>query len=149
MQFCCLMEISKENSMTKMKVLYMGDLHTECTHESGAKITTDAPKDNMGKGEAFSPTDLFAISLASCMVTLMGIHARKLGVDLKGMTAEVDKEMVVSPLRRIGKVIVRFRSTLSPNEQVREKLERAALDCPVHHSLHPDIKLEFDFVWGL
>lgn len=149
MQLCCLIEVSKENLMTKMKVEYKGDLHTECTHESGAKITTDAPKDNMGKGEAFSPTDLFAISLASCMVTLMGISAHKLGLDLKGMTAEVEKEMVAHPVRRVGKVIVRFRSSLSPNQQVREKLERAALECPVHQSIHPDIKLECDFVWGL
>ncbi len=135
--------------MTKMKVLYLGDLHTECTHESGAKIQTDAPKDNMGKGEAFSPTDLVAVSLGSCMVTLMAIQAGKLGVDLKGMTAEVEKEMALSGSRRIGRLIVRIRSAALPNPVAREKLEKAALDCPVHHSLHPEIKLEVDFVWGL
>ena len=135
--------------MTKMKVLYLGDLHTECTHESGAKIQTDAPKDNMGKGESFSPTDLFALSLGSCMVTLMAMQGKKLGVDLKGMTAEVEKEMAVSGSRRIGKIRVRIRSQELPNPLAREKLERAALDCPVHHSLHPDIKVEIDFVWGL
>lgn len=135
--------------MTQMKILYLGDLHTESTHESGAKIETDAPKDNMGKGEAFSPTDLFALSLGTCMVTLMGIASKKLGIELKGMTAEVEKEMSVAGPRRIGKVIVRIRSSHLPNPQAREKLEQAALECPVKHSLHPDIKVEVDFVWGL
>lgn len=135
--------------MTKMKVVYVGGLHTECTHESGAKIATDAPKDNMGKGEEFSPTDLFALSLASCMITLMGIVAPKLGVELKGTSAEVEKEMSTVGVRRIGKIIVRIRSALAPNPQAREKLEKAALECPVKHSLHPDIKVEVDFVWGL
>ncbi len=135
--------------MTKMKVLYLGDLQTECTHEAGDKIHTDPPKDNGGKGEHFSPTDLFAASLGTCMVTIMGIAARKAGVDLKGMTAEIEKEMASVPHRRVGKLIVRFRSSLTPNQQIREKLEKAALECPVHHSLHPDIKLEFDFVWGI
>ncbi len=135
--------------MTKMKLIYQGHLHTECTHESGTKIGTDAPKDNMGKGELFSPTDLFAASLATCMMTLMGIAASKLGVDLKGMSGEVEKEMAAAPVRRIGKIIVRIRSSLSPNGAVREKLEHAALNCPVKHSLHPDIKLEIDFIWGL
>lgn len=136
--------------MTKMKVVYQGDLHTECTHlESGMKIATDAPKDNMGRGETFSPTDLFAASLGTCMVTLMGIAARKLAVDLKGLTAEVEKEMSTAGARRIGKIIVRIRSSISPNQQIREKLEHAAITCPVHHSLHPDVKVEVDFVWGL
>lgn len=135
--------------MTKMKVLYTGNLHTECSHESGAKIQTDAPLDNGGKGEAFSPTDLFAVSLASCMLTIMGIAARKVGAELTGATAEVEKEMTSVPHRRIGKIIVRIRSVLSPNSQIREKLEKAAFECPVHHSLHPDIKVEVDFVWGL
>jgi putative redox protein len=135
--------------MTKMKIRYLGDLRTECSHESGAKIVTDAPKDNMGKGEAFSPTDLFAASLATCMVTLMGIAARKLAVDLKGMSAEVEKEMVATGSRRIGKIIVRIRCSLSPNQQVQEKLEKAAIGCPVALSLHPDVKVEADFVWGL
>lgn len=135
--------------MTKMKVKYLGDLHTECTHESGAKIETDAPKDNMGRGEAFSPTDLFALSLGSCMITLMAIHSRKLGLDLLGMTAEVEKEMDASEKRRIGKLIVRIRSSALPNSFEREKLEKAAIDCPVHMSLHPDVKVEIDFVWGV
>ncbi len=132
-----------------MKALYLGDLHTECTHDSGAKIETDAPKDNMGKGEAFSPTDLFAVSLGSCMLTMMGIMAKKLGVDLKGTKAEVDKEMVSAPYRKIGKIVVRIQSPVLPNPSAREKLEREAIECPVHQSLHPDVKVEVDFVWGL
>lgn len=132
-----------------MEIIYQGDLRTECTHESGVKIHTGAPKDNGGKGDCFSPTDLLAVSLASCMLTLMGIAARKLGEDLKGATAHVEKEMTLIPHRRIGKLIVRIRSSLSPNAQVREKLEKAAIECPVHYSLHPDVKVEYDFVWGL
>lgn len=135
--------------MTKMKVLYLGDLHTECTHECGAKIETAAPIDHMGKGDAFSPTDLFALSLGSCMVTVMAIHSRKFGVELKGMSAEVEKEMQTVGVRRIGKLIVRIRCPILPEAGVREKLEKTALECPVHLSIHPEIKVEVDFVWGI
>lgn len=134
--------------MTKIKVIYKGDLRTEAFHESGSIVETDAPKDNQGKGERFSPTDLFALSLASCMLTLMGIGARKLAIDLKGATAEVEKEMASSP-RKIGKLVVRIRSSQNPPAEARAKLEEMALTCPVHASLHPSIKLEIDFVWGL
>lgn len=136
--------------MTKIRVQYLGDLRTECTHlESGAKILTDAPKDNEGKGAMFSPTDLLAASLASCMLTLMGIVARKNGFDLSEASAEVEKQMVTAPKRRIGKMIVRIRCPHLPPPQIREKLEQAALQCPVHTSLHPDVSQEIDFVWGL
>jgi putative redox protein len=136
--------------MTKMKVQYLGDLRTECTHlESSTKILTDAPKDNEGKGMAFSPTDLLAVSVASCMITLMGIAAKKVGFDLAETTAEVEKEMVTAPVRRVGKLIIRIRCPHLPSPQIREKLEQAALHCPVHASLHPDVKQEIDFVWGL
>lgn len=134
--------------MGQMKVRYLGDLRTECTHLSGAKVITDAPKDNQGKGEAFSPTDLLAVSVASCMITLMGIAGRSLGVDLEGTTAEVEKEMAGGP-RRVAKLIVRIRSPHLPHATAKEKLEKAALECPVKQSLHPDIRLEVDFVWGL
>ena len=138
------------SAMTNMKVRYLGDLRTECTHlESGVKILTDAPKDNEGKGMAFSPTDLLAVSVASCMITLMGIAAKKVGFDLSDTTAEVEKEMALTPKRRIGKVIVRIRCPRLPQPQIREKLEQAALQCPVHASLHEDVKQEIDFVWGL
>ena len=133
-----------------MKVQYLGDLRTECTHlESGVKILTDAPKDNEGKGMAFSPTDLLAVSVASCMITIMGIAAKKVGFDFSEATAEVEKEMVSAPKRRVGKLIIRIRCPHLPSPQIREKLEQAAIQCPVHASLHPDIKQEIDFVWGL
>ncbi len=133
--------------MTKMKATYCGDLRVHCSHESGAVLETDAPKDNHGKGENFSPTDLIPIALASCMLTLMGIAARKLGVDLPEATIDVDKEMAGSP-RRIGRIALRFRSSLAPNPEVRAKLEQAAISCPVHYSLHPDIVFDIDFSWG-
>ena len=97
----------------------------------------------------FSPTDLLAASLGSCMLTLMGLTAKKIGVELDGTTAEIEKEMVSAPQRRIGRLIVRIRSSQSPTDAVRLKLEKAALDCPVFLSLHPEIKKEIDFVWGL
>ncbi|MDE3045684.1 MAG: OsmC family protein [Verrucomicrobiota bacterium] len=135
--------------MTKTIFTYQGELRTVCRHESGVELVTDAPKDNQGKGESFSPTDLVAVALASCMLTLMGIAARKLGIDLKGMTAEAEKEMAAHPSRRIGKLVVRIRCPLALSPEQRAKLEQAALTCPVHASLHPDIKQEIDFVWGL
>lgn len=135
--------------MVKMKFVYKGDLRVECFHESGAKVENDAPKDIGGKGEFFAPTDQIASGLAACMLMSMAMAAHKVGVDLKGITAEAEKEMTSVPHRRIGKITVRIRSGLSPNQQVREKLEKAALHCPVHQSLHPDVKIEVDFVWGL
>lgn len=135
--------------MVKMKSRYLSDFQTECVHESGAVIMTDAPKDIGGEGKNFSPTDLFAVGLASCMITTMVMAAKKLGVDLAGATIEVDKEMSTSAPRRIAKLIVRFRCSKEPGTTIREKLEQAARDCPVHHSLHPDTRIEADFVWGL
>lgn len=134
--------------MTKIKIDYAGNLRTKCLHESGAQIETDAPLDNFGKGEAFSPTDLFAASLGSCMLTLMGIAARKLKVDLGKMSADVEKTMTTSGVRKIGKIIVRIRSSTLPQKHDLEKLERAAIDCPVHLSLHPEVAVEIDFLWG-
>jgi putative redox protein len=135
--------------MVKMKIAYLGDLRTECTHESGKVLITDAPKDNHGKGEAFSPTDLVAVSLGSCMMTLMGIYAKKFSVDLKGASMEVEKEMASAPQRRIARLVVRFRFSEYVAPEIQKKLEEAALNCPVHHSLHPEIKQEIDFVWGV
>ena len=135
--------------MTKIKIQYLNDLLTECTHESGAVIQTDAPKDSGGKGMVFSPTDLLAASLVSCMVTLMALQAKKLGFSIEGTTAEVEKEMIAAPRRLVGKLIVRIRCPHSPSPQIQEKLERAALECPVHKSLHPDVRQEVDFVWGI
>jgi putative redox protein len=132
-----------------MKAVYKGDLRTEARHESGAVVETDAPKDNQGKGECFSPTDLFALSLATCMLTLMGIGAKKLGIDLKGATAEVEKEMSNTPTRRIGKLAVQIRCPQKVSAEAQAKLEQMASTCPVHASLHPDMLVEYHFVWGL
>ncbi len=133
--------------MGKIRVDHRG-LRTLCTHENGAAIETDAPKENGGAGHDFSPTDLLAASLGACILTVMEIAARKIGVDFQGAVIDVEKEMALSP-RRIGKLIVRFRSPHAVSEMQRKELEKAALHCPVHGSLHPEIKLEIDFAWGL
>ena len=132
--------------MVKIDIVYEGDLHCRLTHEpSGDEIQTDAPVDNMGKGEAFSPTDLMAGSLGSCMMTIMGIAAKRQGIELKGTTIEVLKEMVASPERRIGKITVTFRMCKGIPKDKREILERAAHACPVHKSLHPDVQTPITF----
>lgn len=132
-----------------MKLLYKENFSTECTHESGAELVTELPKDLGGSGKAFSPTDLLAVSLASCMLTLMGITAKKMGFNLEGTTAVVEKIMVSDPKRRIGKLVVRIRCPHAASSTVREKLEEAALNCPVHVSLHHNVKKEVDFLWGI
>jgi uncharacterized OsmC-like protein len=134
--------------MSSIKIAYLGDLRTECVHESGAQILTDAPKDNHGKGEQFSPTDLFAVSLGTCMLTIMGIAAHTRGVDLAGTTVEVAKEMQAVPVRRIAKITVHFQIPHCPSTELQKILEQAAVNCPIHYSLHPDLKLDLIFKWG-
>lgn len=136
------------NNMTKIHIDYLGNLHTRCTHEpSGATIETDAPTDNGGKGEAFSPTDLFATSLGSCILTIMGLAAKKIPVDLKGISADVEKLMIATPERRVGKLIVNINCSEQYTPEVQYALEEAAKHCPVHKSLHPDIELDITFKW--
>lgn len=135
--------------MVKIKAAYLGDSKIDCTHESGAVIQTDIPKDIGGDGKLFSPTDLFAASLGTCMLSLMGLAAKKVGFDLKGATAEIEKIMSTSPPRKIAKIVVRIRCPKAADAEIQAKLEQAALHCPVHLSLHPDIQEEIDFVWGL
>jgi len=134
--------------MTKMQAKYLGDLRVQCRHESGALLETDAPKDNFGKGEKFSPTDLLPIALATCMLTLMGITAQKLGIDLRGATFDVEKEMAKAP-RRIARIQATFRCSFMPTIEIQQKLEEAAMSCPVHHSLHPEIVQDIHFHWGV
>ena len=127
--------------MYTSKIEYLGELRTEATHlQSGKQIITDAPTDNHGKGEAFSPTDLVATALASCMISIMGIKLQGSGKDIKGATADVTKIMYSEP-RRIGEIHVTIRV---PDNQFSEKekqiLINAAHACPVAKSLHPDIK---------
>jgi putative redox protein len=137
-----------EGYLSKTKILYEGNLRTVSTHESGSILETDAPKDNQGKGERFSPTDLLAVALGSCILTLMGIVAKRLEVDLKGTSIEVEKVMSSTPPRRIAKLMVSVRSPLKASADVKNKLEQAGLTCPVKQSLHPDIQIQIDFHWG-
>lgn len=131
------------------KVLYKGDLRTVATHiRSGSEIETDAPVDNNGKGERFSPTDLVATALASCMCTMMGIAGRTHNIDIDGTECTVEKIMVADP-RRIGevKVVLNFPKDKKYSEKEKEILRRTALTCPVIESMHPDIKKTIDFNW--
>jgi uncharacterized OsmC-like protein len=132
--------------MTTSIVTYHGDLRTEAKHvNSNNKIITDAPLDNQGKGEAFSPTDLTATSLASCMMTIMGIVAKREGITLEGCLAEVTKIMGTEPRRIIEiKVDLKIKDFYLTDKQKRI-LENAALTCPVAKSLHPDIKQNVNF----
>ena len=127
------------------KVQYLGNLRTESEHvQSGSKMITDAPVDNHGRGEAFSPTDTVANALATCMLTVMGIKAESLGVDISGTTAEVTKTMAADP-RRISKIEVAIRFPDAYNKKDIEILERTGRNCPVLHSLHPDIEKKISF----
>jgi putative redox protein len=135
--------------MVPIKIEYQGELHCQAVHgPSGTALTTDAPKDNQGRGESFSPTDLVATALGSCMLTVMGIMARTLGIDIKGTTATVEKEMAAAPVRKIQKLAVKIHVPQSVSEENKLKLERAAHTCPVHKSLHPDVQMPIEFVWG-
>ena len=127
------------------KVTYLGDLRTECEHlQSKSTIITDAPLDNQGKGEAFSPTDTVATALASCMFTIIGIKARDNGLKVEGAYAEVTKTMAADP-RRISGIKVEINFPASYEDKDRKILERAAKTCPVLFSLHPDIVLDISF----
>lgn len=130
------------------KVTYTGELRTTCQHvRSGNEFITDAPVDNNGLGEAFSPTDTVATGLASCMLTVMGIKARTIEVDLSGSTANVTKHMASEP-RRISKIEVNFELPVSVSDKNKAILERTANTCPVHYSLHPDIEKVITFNWA-
>ena len=135
--------------MTEVLIIDQGDLRTSCIHvESGEKIITDAPKDNHGKGEFFSPTDLVAAALGSCILTVMGIVAVRLNVSLTGTSVRVTKEMEPHPSRRIKSLIVVVSCPFRFEGKIQRQLERGGLSCPVHHSLHPDIEQEIHFHWG-
>lgn len=130
-------------------VTYLGGLRTNSTHvKSNNSFITDAPVDNNGNGEAFSPTDTIATGLASCMLTVMGIKARDMQVDMEGSTAQVTKTMASDP-RRISKieVVIHMKGSVEFDERTRLILERIANTCPVHYSLHPDIEKVVSFNW--
>lgn len=129
------------------KVTYLGDLRTSSIHlQSGTTILSDAPKDNHGKGEAFSPTDFVANALGSCMVSIMAIKSKDLSIDLINSTVEVTKIMQAEP-RKIAKIIIIINIPISVNEKNKTILERSAMHCPVLLSLHPDIEKEVTFNW--
>ncbi len=132
--------------MVSMTGIYLGGLRTEATHlRSGNKIITDAPLDNNGRGEAFSPTDLTCASLNSCMMTLMGILAEREGINLTGLTSEIVKVMASNP-RKIAEIQITFsHSNLVATDVQKEKLRRAALTCPVALSLSDELKQTVTF----
>ena len=129
------------------KVTYLGDLRTSSIHlQSGSEIISDAPLDNNGKGEAFSPTDTVANALASCMMTVMGIKARDLNVNFVGSTASVTKIMQAEP-RRISAIEIVFDMNVVTDEKTKTILERIAMTCPVFLSLNSDIEKRISFNW--
>ena len=133
--------------MTDIEIIYRGDLRTKAKHlKSGTTLETDAPVDNMGKGESFSPTDMLATALGSCMLTIMGIKANQHEIDIKNTVVEVSKEMSENP-RRISRVELRitFQNNIEP--KYRKLLERAAYQCPVSKSIHPDIDESIEFIY--
>ena len=135
--------------MVEITATYEGQLHCTATHgPSGATLPTDAPKDNMGKGEAFSPTDLVATALGTCMLTTMGIVAQRHNLDMTGATARVTKEMVSTPFRRIGRLALHVKMPKKLSDDDQQRLENAAHTCPVHRSLHPDVDAPITFTWG-
>lgn len=129
------------------KITYLGDLRTSSIHiQSGSEILSDAPKDNHGKGEAFSPTDTVANALGSCMISIMGIKAMQMELDMVGSTVEVTKVMQAEP-RKIAKIGIVINMNLDADEKTKTILERAAMTCPVYLSLHPDIEKDVVFNW--
>lgn len=135
--------------MVKMTATYLGEKHCTAKHEpSQATLETDAPKDNQGRGESFSPTDLVATALGTCILTTMAIFAERDGVDLKGSTMYVEKVMNSNP-RTIGslKTIIEMPASLTP--EYRHKMELAAHNCPVRKSLHPDVQVPIEFRYVL
>ena len=134
--------------MTTIKTIYLGDLRTENEHlQSGNHIITDAPTDNQGKGESFSPTDMLATALGSCIMTIMGIKARENNIDIKGTGIEITKIMASDP-RRVAEVVVEFTFPNKPyTEEEKKLIESVAGTSPVPLSLHPDLKQTILFNW--
>ncbi len=135
--------------MVEINGRYQGDLHCSARHgPSGSVLSTDAPKDNQGRGEAFSPTDLVATALGTCIATTMAIAARKHAVELRGLRFEVSKEMSSDTPRRIARITTQIWLPISAQHPAAAALEGAARNCPVHHSLHPDIDRPLTLHWA-
>jgi len=134
--------------MIEIHIDYQGDLRTHAVHgPSQTELITDAPVDNQGRGESFSPTDLVATALGTCMATIMGIVAKRKGIDLRGMIVRVEKHMSADLPRRIVRLPVTVEVPLPADHPDRALLEASALGCPVFHSLHPDIDKPVTFAW--
>jgi putative redox protein len=134
--------------MVQIDIAYEGKLRCRARHvDSGTTLITDAPKDNQGEGQSFSPTDLVATALGTCMLTIMGIAAKKLEIDLIGTKVTVLKEMTAVPTRRIGKLTVDFHVPVKLSAENRQKLENAARACPVCSSLDPNVQRQITFHW--
>jgi len=132
----------------EVNIRYEGDLHCRSVHgPSGVELITDAPVDNGGRGDAFSPTDLVATALGSCMLTIMGLCAKNNNIDIEGTTVRVVKDMVADPVRRIGslKVLFTLPEGRRLSETERRQLQNAADTCPVKKSLHPDVRISVEF----
>ena len=135
--------------MVNTSIRYDGGLRCTATHgPSGSEIRTDAPVDNHGRGEMFTPTDLVGAALGTCMATVMSIVAERNGIDLRGMEISVTKEMSKNAPRRIARLGTTLRVPVAADHPKRSLLENAALSCPVHQSLHPDIEKPVDFHWA-
>ncbi len=134
--------------MVTFSIDYQGQLRCVATHgPSGTSLATDAPVDNMGKGESFSPTDLLATSLATCILTTIGIAGTRKGVDITGATATAEKHMSTTPPRRVARIVVHCVIPLPADHRERAFLEAAARGCPVHQSLHPETEQLITFEW--
>lgn len=134
--------------MVEIQLAYEGDLHCVAKHmPSGTVISTDAPVDNNGRGESFSPSDLVATAVPACMATIMGIVAKRKNISLEGMKMSVRKHMAEDLPRRIAKLEVGIQVPLPADHTDRKLLENAAVTCPVHQSIHPDIELVIDWHW--
>jgi len=133
--------------MVQIDTEYLGALRCEAEHgPSGVTLTTDAPEDNHGRGESFSPTDLVATALGTCIATILGIQADEHGLDLDGIEITVQKEMASNP-RRIASLRTEVHMPTALDEQMRTRLERAARHCPVDESIHPDVDAPITFHW--
>jgi putative redox protein len=134
--------------MVQIDVVYEGKLRCSARHvDSGATLVTDAPKDNMGEGKSFSPTDLVGTALGTCMLTTMAIVGQRNGLDITGTKVTVLKEMTATPPRRIAKLSVEMHVSGKWNDEQKQKLQGAALNCPVFKSLHPDVQIPANFHW--
>ncbi len=134
--------------MVRIDAGYQGELHCQAVHgPSQTTLQTDAPVDNQGRGESFSPTDLVATALATCVLTTMGIAARREGIPMEGSTATAEKEMTTVSPRRIARLTVHVHLSIPRSADPKGVLERAGLGCPVHRSLHPDVEQIIEFHW--